>query len=284
MSGESEAREVLAHFTEAPEGRAREAAERALRSPLIDTEIVGARGILLSDVSFDFVRSEIALLDDESALASLNGDLDGEPISEPNFLRFKAGVRRKSWNKNAKKGWESAGQATVWMAYVGAGIREEVEAVQRELAELEAAQPDAADPERIAELRAELERLERRRRLIAFVDPIDIRFNRFDLQPVPNANAVMFCLMDVSGSMGEREKDLAKRFFALLYIFLFFLVPFAGGILRNVLGRKLGSLATAGAVGGVALLFTSSVAMAAVAGTPPKNGMIALPMPCAINS
>jgi cell division protein FtsZ len=30
------------------EGRAREAAERALRSPLIDTEIVGARGILLS--------------------------------------------------------------------------------------------------------------------------------------------------------------------------------------------------------------------------------------------
>jgi tryptophan halogenase len=39
-------------------------------------------------------------LDDDRALASLNGDLDGEPISEPNFLRFKAGVRRKSWNKN----------------------------------------------------------------------------------------------------------------------------------------------------------------------------------------
>jgi cell division protein FtsZ len=30
------------------ENRAREAAERALRSPLIDTEIVGAKGILLS--------------------------------------------------------------------------------------------------------------------------------------------------------------------------------------------------------------------------------------------
>jgi cell division protein FtsZ len=30
------------------ESRAREAAERAIRSPLIDTEIVGARGILLS--------------------------------------------------------------------------------------------------------------------------------------------------------------------------------------------------------------------------------------------
>ena len=30
----------------------------------------------------------------------------------------------------------------------------------------------------------------------------------------------MFCLMDVSASMGEREKDLAKRFFILLHLFL----------------------------------------------------------------
>ena len=30
----------------------------------------------------------------------------------------------------------------------------------------------------------------------------------------------MFCLMDVSGSMTEHMKDLAKRFFMLLYIFL----------------------------------------------------------------
>ena len=98
--------------------------------------------------------------------------------------------------------------------------REEVEAVKQELSVLEAAPPSAAARQRIAELREELERLERRRRLIAFVDPVDIRFNRFDPQPVPNANAVMFCLMDVSGSMGEREKDLAKRFFVLLHLFL----------------------------------------------------------------
>ncbi|MGD9833132.1 MAG: DUF444 family protein, partial [Piscinibacter sp.] len=31
---------------------------------------------------------------------------------------------------------------------------------------------------------------------------------------------VMFCLMDVSGSMDEARKDLAKRFFILLYLFL----------------------------------------------------------------
>ena len=69
-------------------------------------------------------------------------------------------------------------------------------------------------------LREELDRLERRRRRIPYVDPVDVRFNRFERQPLPNANAVMFCLMDVSSSMGEREKDLAKRFFVLLHLFL----------------------------------------------------------------
>ncbi len=37
---------------------------------------------------------------DEQALDSLNADLDGEPLSEPNFLRFKAGVRKEPWKKN----------------------------------------------------------------------------------------------------------------------------------------------------------------------------------------
>ncbi|HAC30417.1 MAG TPA: hypothetical protein DCF82_21820, partial [Marinobacter hydrocarbonoclasticus] len=31
---------------------------------------------------------------------------------------------------------------------------------------------------------------------------------------------VMFCLMDVSGSMTQMHKDIAKRFFILLYLFL----------------------------------------------------------------
>lgn len=98
--------------------------------------------------------------------------------------------------------------------------REDVEAILRELASLEADGGGVANRQRIAALRAELDRLERRRKVIAFVDPVDIRFNRFEAQPQPNANAVMFCLMDVSGSMGEREKDLAKRFFVLLHLFL----------------------------------------------------------------
>jgi uncharacterized sporulation protein YeaH/YhbH (DUF444 family) len=97
----------------------------------------------------------------------------------------------------------------------------EIEALEDELATLDAdPMPAAAARHRIAELKAEIDRLKRRRRVVGYVDPVDIRFNRFEGQPVPAANAVMFCLMDVSGSMGEREKDLAKRFFVLLHLFL----------------------------------------------------------------
>ncbi|WP_160006127.1 YeaH/YhbH family protein [Rhizobium sp. 18055] len=97
----------------------------------------------------------------------------------------------------------------------------QVKAITDEIAALEADQAISAENRRqIAALRDELAALERRRRRISYVDPVDVRFNRFERQPVPNANAVMFCLMDVSASMGEREKDLAKRFFVLLHLFL----------------------------------------------------------------
>lgn len=97
----------------------------------------------------------------------------------------------------------------------------EMQVIAEEIAELEkVAKPSQPQRQKLKNLREELERLERRRRRIAYVDPVDVRFNRFERQPLPNASAVMFCLMDVSASMGEREKDLAKRFFVLLHLFL----------------------------------------------------------------
>lgn len=66
---------------------------------------------------------------------------------------------------------------------------------------------------RIVALRAHLERM-------PFLDPMDLRFRNQVRVPVPSTRAVMFCLMDVSGSMDEQRKDLAKRFFILLYMFL----------------------------------------------------------------
>jgi uncharacterized protein len=97
----------------------------------------------------------------------------------------------------------------------------EVDRLKAELAALRAkAALEPADELRIRDLYADIERLERRQRAVPFIDPIDVRYNRFAPTNVPRAKAVMFCLMDVSASMGEREKDLAKRFFILLHLFL----------------------------------------------------------------
>ena len=71
-----------------------------------------------------------------------------------------------------------------------------------------------------AELAANIAALGAKLRRIPYIDPIDIRYRRFENEPKPVAQAVMFCLMDVSGSMSEHMKDLAKRFYMLLYIFL----------------------------------------------------------------
>lgn len=72
----------------------------------------------------------------------------------------------------------------------------------------------------IAETEARIQSLHQRIRNIPFLDPIDLRFRNRVRVPVPTSRAVMFCLMDVSGSMDEARKDLAKRFFILLYLFL----------------------------------------------------------------
>jgi uncharacterized sporulation protein YeaH/YhbH (DUF444 family) len=78
----------------------------------------------------------------------------------------------------------------------------------------------AEDEERVQALKAEVEALEAKARRIPYIDPIDIRYRRFENEPKAIAQAVMFCLMDVSGSMSEHMKDLAKRFYMLLYVFL----------------------------------------------------------------
>ncbi len=90
--------------------------------------------------------------------------------------------------------------------------------VEEELEKLEAeGNPD--DP-RIAELMAECEHLRARILRVPFIDDFDLRYNTRTMHPRPIAQAVMFCVMDVSGSMDENRKDLAKRFFILLHLFL----------------------------------------------------------------
>jgi hypothetical protein len=98
---------------------------------------------------------------------------------------------------------------------------EVLEALKERLFALEA-MPDTNDEDHCEKdrLLKDIALIEARRRWIPFIDPIDVRYNAYEPRPVPSSQAVMFCLMDVSGSMGEREKDLAKRFYILLHLFL----------------------------------------------------------------
>jgi uncharacterized sporulation protein YeaH/YhbH (DUF444 family) len=95
---------------------------------------------------------------------------------------------------------------------------EEVEKLDEEIDRLE--RMGEAGLAQLALLREERARITGRRSRIAYIDPLDIRYRRYEPSPKPVAQAVMFCLMDVSGSMTEDMKDLAKRFFALLHLFL----------------------------------------------------------------
>ncbi|RJX71899.1 YeaH/YhbH family protein [Vibrio sinensis] len=65
----------------------------------------------------------------------------------------------------------------------------------------------------IASLRQKIDR-------VPFIDTFDLRFKNYERRPIPSSQAVMFCLMDVSGSMDQATKDIAKRFYVLLYLFL----------------------------------------------------------------
>lgn len=89
-------------------------------------------------------------------------------------------------------------------------LREEIERLERE----------GGHYDELIKLRADLELQIQRSKRIPYIDPVDVRYRRLESTPKPIAKAVMFCLMDVSGSMNEHMKDLAKRFYSLLYLFL----------------------------------------------------------------
>ncbi len=105
---------------------------------------------------------------------------------------------------------------------IGAGSRRSLRELEEQREQLLAAmQP--GDEVAAAELKAldeEIAALRGRVARIPYLDPIDLKYRSRVKTPVPTSKAVMFCLMDVSGSMDEGRKELSKRFFILLYLFL----------------------------------------------------------------
>lgn len=105
------------------------------------------------------------------------------------------------------------------MALRGPHIRRMHEA-EAELEALQETDGENSSAARRAALEEEIQGLRRRIESIPFIDTFDLRYNHRIRQPRPTTQAVMFCLMDVSGSMDQQRKDIAKRFFILLYLFL----------------------------------------------------------------
>ncbi len=96
--------------------------------------------------------------------------------------------------------------------------RARLKAALAELAALREA--GSTDQPSLARLEEEIAALRRRSDKVPFLDTFDLKYNLLVKQPNPSSKAVMFCLMDVSGSMTQATKDIAKRFFILLYLFL----------------------------------------------------------------
>ncbi|MBM7454631.1 hypothetical protein HNR62_000460 [Oceanisphaera litoralis] len=98
------------------------------------------------------------------------------------------------------------------------GKKKTVAELERELAEL--GKHPTENYARIQDIEEQIVELKRRIAAVPFIDTFDLRFNNFVQRPIPSTQAVMFCLMDVSGSMDQATKDMAKRFYLLLYLFL----------------------------------------------------------------
>jgi uncharacterized sporulation protein YeaH/YhbH (DUF444 family) len=104
-------------------------------------------------------------------------------------------------------------QATGRRLALGGPLRKELKDLEQELEKTKSEEKKSSIQKRI-------EIIHRKLGNIPFIDTMDLRYNHFTKIQRPSTQAVMFCLMDVSGSMDEPKKEIAKRFFILLYLFL----------------------------------------------------------------
>ncbi|TQV71794.1 YeaH/YhbH family protein [Exilibacterium tricleocarpae] len=98
--------------------------------------------------------------------------------------------------------------------------RRKLKQLEEQIEALEAVEPVLRDHAKLEALLTEAASLRSRISRVPWLDDFDIKYNLLVKQPIPRSKAVMFCLMDVSGSMNQATKDMAKRFFILLYLFL----------------------------------------------------------------
>lgn len=182
----------------------------------------GKEGGSLDDFVFTLTRDEfLDIFFDELALPNL---VKRQLAQIEQYKRIRAGYTQSGVPANINLGRTMRGAAGRRIA-VGAPYASRLRALE---AELKALLPETEDlaaaalveqPE-VVRLRHEIARLRTRIDAVPFIDTFDLRYNNRIRIPQPTTQAVMFCLLDVSGSMDEGRKNIAKRFFMLLYLFL----------------------------------------------------------------
>jgi uncharacterized sporulation protein YeaH/YhbH (DUF444 family) len=168
------------------------------------------------DFVFELSREEfLDLLFDDLELPNL---VRNQLVGTTEFKTVRAGYATEGAPSNIDVVRSLRG-AVARRTALGAPHRTRIRALE---AELEALIEDGCDEDdvRLVALREEIDRLKTRVAALPFIDTFDLRYQSFVKQPEPTSKAVMLCIMDVSGSMDQVRKNLAKRFFILLYLFL----------------------------------------------------------------
>lgn len=172
-------------------------------------------GESLDEFVFTLTKDEfLDIFFDEMALPNL---VKQQLAQIEQFKRTRAGFVQTGVPTNVNLTRTMRGAAGRRVA-IGGPYLSQLRALEKELAELREKLPED-DPE-VERVRKEITKLRAKIDQIPFVDTFDLRYNNRVKTPKPSTQAVMFCLLDVSGSMDEGRKNVAKRFFMLLYLFL----------------------------------------------------------------
>ena len=167
------------------------------------------------DFSFSISMDEyLNLLFDDLELPNLQKT---ELQTETEYETYRAGFRAEGIPTNIDIVRSLRGAQARRIALT-AGKKRKLKQLEADLEALEQNKP--YDEALHAELLAQIEELRYKIGKVPFIDTFDLRYRNFDKRPLPSSNAVMFCLMDVSGSMDQATKEMAKRFYILLYQFL----------------------------------------------------------------
>lgn len=189
------------------------------RPPVVDTQSLGEnasdRGEGEDDFTFEINKDEF--LDFFFEDLELPNLVKTELKSIPQFQNVKSGFSRSGSPNNISiiRSFRKALGRRISLSH---DKRQKLKIALERLARLPA-KIASSSPRRIR-LECYIQWMQKEVKAIPFIDTSDILYHRSSPQIVPSSQAIMFCVMDVSGSMDEAKKEMAKRFFILLYLFL----------------------------------------------------------------